>query len=193
MGPSPGPARARPGPVLFSRDRARNSKKGPSSTQARDRFLEKGLENWDFYVVKNTGSSRLGIELLWRAWARARLEIDIQGSGSARDRFFRARPITSTMYLCTRILFPKINPFWKSRSTPTTVIATSQFFRHLAWYHRQEVAAWMHHFLSVTSCCLVPHFFCLVKQLLSRWSSFGHTGSPIRCLLLKVWLFNLTV
>ena len=64
MGPSPGPARARPGPVLFSRDRARNSKKGPSSTQARDRFLEKGLENWDFYVVKNTGSSRLGIELL---------------------------------------------------------------------------------------------------------------------------------
>ena len=75
-----------------------------------------------------------------------------------------------TMYLCTRILFPKINPFWKSRSTPTTVIATSQFFRHLAWYHRQEVAAWMHHFLSVTSCCLVPHFFCLVKQLLSRWS-----------------------
>ena len=64
MGPSPGPARARPGPVLFSRDRARNSKKGPSSTQARDRFLEKGLENWDFYVVKNTGSSRLGIEFL---------------------------------------------------------------------------------------------------------------------------------
>ena len=95
MGPSPGPARARPGPVHFSRDRARNFEKGPSSTQARDRFLEKGLENWDFYVVKNTGSSRLGIELLWRAWARARLEIDIQGSGSARDRFFRARPITS--------------------------------------------------------------------------------------------------
>ena len=94
MGPSPGPARARPGPVHFSRDRARNFEKGPSSTQARDRFLEKGLENWDFYVVKNTGSSRLGIELLWRAWARARLEIDIQGSGSARDRFFRARPIT---------------------------------------------------------------------------------------------------
>ena len=94
MGPSPGPARARPGPVLFSRDRARNSKKGPSSTQARDRFLEKGLENWDFYVVKNTGSSRLGIKLLWRAWVQARLEINIQGSGSARDRFFKARPIT---------------------------------------------------------------------------------------------------
>ena len=52
MGPSPGPARARPGPVHFSRDRARNFEKGPSSTQARDRFLEKGLENWDFYVVK---------------------------------------------------------------------------------------------------------------------------------------------
>ena len=64
MGPSPGPARARPGPVHFSRDRARNFEKGPSSTQARDRFFEKGLENWDFYVVKNTGSSRLGIELL---------------------------------------------------------------------------------------------------------------------------------
>ena len=64
MGLSPGPARARPGPVHFSRDRARNFEKGPSSTQARDRFLEKGLENWDFYVVKNTGSSRLGIELL---------------------------------------------------------------------------------------------------------------------------------
>ena len=52
MGPSPGPARARPGPVFFSRDRARNFEKGPSSTQARDRFFEKGLENWDFYVVK---------------------------------------------------------------------------------------------------------------------------------------------
>ena len=64
MGPSPGPARARPGPVLFSRDRARIFEKGPSSTQARDRFLEKGLENSDFYVVENTGSSRLGIELL---------------------------------------------------------------------------------------------------------------------------------
>ena len=64
MGPSPGPAWARPGPVHFSRDWARNFEKGPGSTQARDRFLEKGLENWDFYVVKNTGSSRLGIELL---------------------------------------------------------------------------------------------------------------------------------
>ena len=52
MGPSPGLARARPGPVHFSRDRARIFEKGPSSTQARDRFLEKGLENWDFYVVK---------------------------------------------------------------------------------------------------------------------------------------------
>ena len=50
--------------VHFSRDWARNFEKGPSSTQARDRFLEKGLENSDFYVVKNTGSSRLGIELL---------------------------------------------------------------------------------------------------------------------------------
>ena len=52
MGPSPGPARARPGPVHFSRDWARNFEKGLSSTQARDRFFEKGLENWDFYVVK---------------------------------------------------------------------------------------------------------------------------------------------
>ena len=64
MGPSPGPARAWPGPVHFSRDRARNFEKGPSSTQARDRFFEKGLENWDFYVVKNRGPSRLEIELL---------------------------------------------------------------------------------------------------------------------------------
>ena len=95
MGLSPGLAWDLPRPVHFSRDWARNSKKGPSSTQARDRFLEKGLENWDFYVVKNTGSSRLEIELLWRAWARAWLEIDIQGSGLARDRFFRARPITN--------------------------------------------------------------------------------------------------
>ena len=63
-GPSTGPAWAQPGPIHFSRDRARNFEKGPSSTQARDRFLEKGLENWDFYVVKNTGSSMLGIELL---------------------------------------------------------------------------------------------------------------------------------
>ena len=52
MGPSPGPAWAQPGPIHFSRDRARNFEKGPSSTQARDRFFEKGLENWDFYVVK---------------------------------------------------------------------------------------------------------------------------------------------
>ena len=52
MGPSQGLAQARPGPVHFSRDWARNFEKGLSSTQARDRFLEKGLENWDFYVVK---------------------------------------------------------------------------------------------------------------------------------------------
>ena len=64
MGPSPGPAQARPGPVFFFRDRARNFEKGPGSTQARDRFFEKGLEIWDFYVVKNRGSSRLDIELL---------------------------------------------------------------------------------------------------------------------------------
>ena len=38
MGLSPGPARARPGPVHFSRDQAR--------------CFEKGLENCDFYVVK---------------------------------------------------------------------------------------------------------------------------------------------
>ena len=68
MGPSPGPARARPGPVHFSRDRARIFEKGPSSTQARDRFLEKGLENWDFYVVK----------------IQAR-----QGSGLVRDQYSR--------------------------------------------------------------------------------------------------------
>ena len=31
MGPSPGPARAQPGPVFFSRDWARNFEKGPSN------------------------------------------------------------------------------------------------------------------------------------------------------------------
>ena len=30
----------------------RNFEKGPSLTQGRDRFFEKGPENWDFYVVK---------------------------------------------------------------------------------------------------------------------------------------------
>ena len=64
MGPSPGQALAPPRPVPFSRDWARNFEKGPSSTQAWDRFFEKGLENWDFYVVKNRGPSRLEIELL---------------------------------------------------------------------------------------------------------------------------------
>ena len=52
MGPTLGPARALPGPAHSYRDRARNFEKGSSSTQARDRFFEKGLENWDFYVVK---------------------------------------------------------------------------------------------------------------------------------------------
>ena len=55
---------SKPRPVYFFRARAQNFEKGPGSTQARDQFLEKGLENWDFYVVKNTGSSRLGIKLL---------------------------------------------------------------------------------------------------------------------------------
>ena len=53
-------AQARPGPVHFSRDRARNFEKGPGSTQARDRFFEKGLENWNFYVVKNRLLLHLG-------------------------------------------------------------------------------------------------------------------------------------
>ena len=95
MGPSPGAAQARPGPVHFSRDLAWNFEKGPSSTQARDRFFEKGLEIWDFYVVKNRGPPRLEIKLLWRAWARAWLKMDFQGSGLAQDWFFRARRITN--------------------------------------------------------------------------------------------------
>ena len=89
MGPRPGPARARPGPVHFSRDRARIFEKGPSSTQARDRFLEKGLENWDFYVVKiqarqGSGSNfcegpglRLGSRSIFKA--RDRPGIDFLG------------------------------------------------------------------------------------------------------------------
>ena len=74
MGPSPGPARARPGPVHFSRDRARNFEKGPSSTQARDRFFEKGLENWDFYVVKKRPIK-----------SRDRTFVKILGSSLAQD------------------------------------------------------------------------------------------------------------
>ena len=85
-------------PVHFIRDWDRNLEKGPGLTQAQDQFFEKGLENLDFYVVKNRGPWRLGIDLLWRAWARAWLEIDIQGSGSAWDQFFRARPITTACY-----------------------------------------------------------------------------------------------
>ena len=64
MGLSPGLARDRPRPIHFFRDWARKFEKGPGSTQARDRFFEKGLEIWDFYVLKNGGSSRLEIELL---------------------------------------------------------------------------------------------------------------------------------
>ena len=51
-------------PVHFIRDWDRNLEKGPGLTQTQDQFFEKGLENLDFYVVKDTGSSRLGIELL---------------------------------------------------------------------------------------------------------------------------------
>ena len=64
----PSSAQVQPGPVHFPRDHAGNFEKRPGYTQARPRlgidFFEKGLENWDFYAVKNTGSSRLGIELL---------------------------------------------------------------------------------------------------------------------------------
>ena len=52
MGLSPGLARARPGLVFFSRDWALNFEKGPCLTQAHYQFFEKGLENWDFCVVK---------------------------------------------------------------------------------------------------------------------------------------------
>ena len=81
MSPSPGPAWAQPGPIHFSRDGARNFEKGPSSTQARDRFFEKGLENWDFYVVKKEARQGSGSNFC----EGPRLEIDIQGSGLAQD------------------------------------------------------------------------------------------------------------
>ena len=42
-------------PVHFIRDWDRNLEKGPGLTQAQDQFFEKGLENLDFYVVKNRG------------------------------------------------------------------------------------------------------------------------------------------
>ena len=68
-------------PSHFSRDWAQNFEKGQSSTQAQDQFFEKGLENWDFYVVKNTGLSRLGIEFLLRAWAWTRDQYSRLGIG----------------------------------------------------------------------------------------------------------------
>ena len=60
-----------------------------------------GIDFWEgsrklqLLYSKNRGSSRLGIEHLWRAWARAWLEINFQGSGLAWDGFFRALPITT--------------------------------------------------------------------------------------------------
>ena len=96
MGPSPGPAK--PGPVHFSRDWAENFWKGPSSTQAWEgsgSIFWEGPRKLGLLCSKKRGPSRLWIELLWRAWARARLKIDIQGSGLARDQSFRARPITT--------------------------------------------------------------------------------------------------
>ena len=60
MGPSPGPARARPGPVHFLGIGLKILRRA----QAQDQFFEKGLEIWDFYVVKNRGLSRLEIKLL---------------------------------------------------------------------------------------------------------------------------------
>ena len=52
MGPSPGPARAWPEPVLFFK------------AQAQARLLEKGLENMSFYEVKSRGPSRLRLKLV---------------------------------------------------------------------------------------------------------------------------------
>ena len=40
-------------PVHFIRDWDQNLEKGPGLAQ--DQFFEKGLENLDFYVVKNRG------------------------------------------------------------------------------------------------------------------------------------------
>ena len=102
MGQSPGPARALPRPVHFFRNR------DSGLTQDLDWFFEKDRENWDFYLVKNRGSSRFGIKLFWRAWAR--LEINIQGSGSTQDQFFRSQPITS-VHSYTYLLFLDIYLF----------------------------------------------------------------------------------
>ena len=74
MGLRPGPAQAWPRPVHFSRDLARNFEKGSSSTQARDRFFEKGLENLDLYVVKKRPIK-----------ARDQTLVKGLGQGSARD------------------------------------------------------------------------------------------------------------
>ena len=62
-------------PSHFSRDWAQNFEKGQSSTQAQDQFFEKGLENWDFCVVKKearqgSGSNfceGLGLGLIFKA------------------------------------------------------------------------------------------------------------------------------
>ena len=68
MGPSPGPARARPGPVHFSRDQAR--------------CFEKGLENCDFYVVKKEARQGSG----WNFCEGARLGLGSRSIFKARDR-----------------------------------------------------------------------------------------------------------
>ena len=95
MGPRPGLARARPGACPFFRAWAQNFEKGPDSTQARARHLEKGLENLRFYEVKSRGPSRLGLDFVWRAWAWAQLELDFQDTGASRVWSFRPQPITS--------------------------------------------------------------------------------------------------
>ena len=61
-------------PSHFSRDWAQNFEKGQSSTQAQDQFFEKGLENWDFYVVKKRPIK-----------SRDRTFVKILGSSLAQD------------------------------------------------------------------------------------------------------------
>ena len=84
IGPSPGPAPERPEPVHFLGLRLKILRRtqtwprlNPGSTQAEAQLFEKGLENWSFYEVKIRGLSRLRLEFLWRAWARALLGIGL--------------------------------------------------------------------------------------------------------------------
>ena len=69
MGPSPDP------PAIFLGLRLQFLRR----VQAWAWLFEKGLENSSFFEVKSRGPSRLGLELVWRSWAQARLKLNFQG------------------------------------------------------------------------------------------------------------------